>query len=201
MSDNVKVAVRVRPFNKREVERKSMLCIQMEGKATTIIHPETKEEKKFTFDYSYWSHDGYNEDSNGLLVPTDSKYADQNRVFQDLGQGVLDNAFNGFNTSLFAYGQTGSGKSYSMVRLVLMCVCCMGRLQTKEPASPHTHKHTHSHKHTHKHTRLHKHTHSHQHTHSLTHTNTNTHTHTLTHSLTQTPSHPLVCAAVRLDTL
>jgi hypothetical protein len=32
-----------------------------------------------------------------------------------LGTLVLDNAFQGFNTSLFAYGQTGSGKSYSMV--------------------------------------------------------------------------------------
>ena len=28
---------------------------------------------------------------------------------------MLDNAFEGYNTSLFAYGQTGSGKSYSMV--------------------------------------------------------------------------------------
>jgi len=36
-------------------------------------------------------------------------------VFEDLGQGVLDNAWKGFNCSLFAYGQTGSGKSYSMV--------------------------------------------------------------------------------------
>jgi hypothetical protein len=30
-------------------------------------------------------------------------------------QGVLNNAYAGFNTSLFAYGQTGSGKSFSMV--------------------------------------------------------------------------------------
>ena len=37
------------------------------------------------------------------------------KVFKDLGQGVLDNAWKGFNCSLFAYGQTGSGKSYSMV--------------------------------------------------------------------------------------
>ena len=27
---------------------------------------------------------------------------------------MLDNAWNGFNASLFAYGQTGSGKSYSV---------------------------------------------------------------------------------------
>jgi phage terminase large subunit len=28
---------------------------------------------------------------------------------------VLENAYDGFNCSLFAYGQTGAGKSYSMV--------------------------------------------------------------------------------------
>ena len=32
-----------------------------------------------------------------------------------LGAGVLENAWAGYNCSLFAYGQTGSGKSYSMV--------------------------------------------------------------------------------------
>lgn len=29
------------------------------------------------------------------------------KVFNDLGRGVLDNAWNGFNSCLFAYGQTG----------------------------------------------------------------------------------------------
>lgn len=46
---------------------------------------------------------------------TSDKYATQDKVFDDLGRSVLENAFNGFNTSLFAYGQTGAGKSYSMV--------------------------------------------------------------------------------------
>jgi kinesin family member 1 len=49
------------------------------------------------------------------MTATNSKYASQKKVFDDLGQGVLKNAFEGFNCSLFAYGQTGSGKSYSMV--------------------------------------------------------------------------------------
>ena len=39
----------------------------------------------------------------------------QKLVFDDLGRGVLENAWKGYNCSLFAYGQTGSGKSYSMV--------------------------------------------------------------------------------------
>ena len=36
-------------------------------------------------------------------------------MFNDLGKGVLENSWKGYNCSLFAYGQTGSGKSYSMV--------------------------------------------------------------------------------------
>ena len=37
------------------------------------------------------------------------------KVFHDLGRGMLDNAWQGYNCSLFAYGQTGSGKSYSVM--------------------------------------------------------------------------------------
>ncbi|GMS88701.1 hypothetical protein PENTCL1PPCAC_10876, partial [Pristionchus entomophagus] len=116
--DNVVVAVRVRPFNDREKAKKCGLVIDMpDGKRTAIRDPTKPNDdpKWFTFDYSYWSHDGFKEDSNGYSSPADSKYADQRKVFNDLGKGVLDNAWAGYNCSLFAYGQTGSGKSYSMV--------------------------------------------------------------------------------------
>lgn len=36
-------------------------------------------------------------------------------MYEDLGRGVLANAWQGYNAALFAYGQTGSGKSYSVV--------------------------------------------------------------------------------------
>eukprot|EP00697_Spironema_sp_BW2_P012877 gnl/Spiro4/29556_TR14478_c0_g1_i1.p1 gnl/Spiro4/29556_TR14478_c0_g1~~gnl/Spiro4/29556_TR14478_c0_g1_i1.p1 ORF type:complete len:1167 (+),score=471.93 gnl/Spiro4/29556_TR14478_c0_g1_i1:102-3602(+) len=103
MTESVKVAVRVRPFNAREKERNAVLIITMNGHQTTITNPEGGEVKPFTFDYSYWSHDH------------SQKFHDQSDVYQDLGEGVLNNAWDGFNVSLFAYGQTGSGKSYSMV--------------------------------------------------------------------------------------
>ncbi|XP_068093045.1 kinesin-like protein KIF13A isoform X2 [Hyperolius riggenbachi] len=44
-----------------------------------------------------------------------SKYAGQEDVFKCLGEGILDNAFQGYNACIFAYGQTGSGKSFSMM--------------------------------------------------------------------------------------
>ncbi|XP_069105023.1 kinesin-like protein KIF28P isoform X2 [Argopecten irradians] len=89
----------------------------MSGKTTEIKDPEnmSAEPRRFAFDYSYWSHDQFTENSEGYLEPSGSKYADQKVVFDDLGRGVLDNAWKGYNCSLFAYGQTGSGKSYSMV--------------------------------------------------------------------------------------
>uniref|UniRef100_A0A8C1XIW3 Kinesin family member 13A n=1 Tax=Cyprinus carpio TaxID=7962 RepID=A0A8C1XIW3_CYPCA len=39
----------------------------------------------------------------------------QEVVFKCLGEGILENAFQGYNACIFAYGQTGSGKSFSMM--------------------------------------------------------------------------------------
>ncbi|CAI5444067.1 unnamed protein product [Caenorhabditis angaria] len=115
-SDSIIVAVRVRPFNEREQKRNCKLAIEMPDEQTTVIRdPKTNEEKRFTYDHSYWSHDGFEEQKNGYFSPTNAHYADQKRVFEDLGRGVLANAWAGYNCSLFAYGQTGSGKSYSIV--------------------------------------------------------------------------------------
>ena len=36
-------------------------------------------------------------------------------MFEDLGLGMLENAWSGYNSTIFAYGQTGSGKSYSIM--------------------------------------------------------------------------------------
>jgi len=113
--ESVVVGVRVRPFNDRE---KTMdgneVCIRMEGPTTILTHKG--KEFPFTFDESFWSHDGFEEDEDGVLVPTEgSNYADQQYVYQKFGERVLNNAWEGFHCCLFAYGQTGSGKSYSMV--------------------------------------------------------------------------------------
>uniref|UniRef100_A0A1I8A2J7 Kinesin-like protein n=1 Tax=Steinernema glaseri TaxID=37863 RepID=A0A1I8A2J7_9BILA len=116
--ENVIVAVRVRPFNDREKQRNAECIVEMpDGVRTGLRNPKNPKEdtKWFSYDYSYWSHDGYEAESNGYLASKGNDYVDQKRVFDDLGQGVLENAWKGYNCSLFAYGQTGSGKSYSIV--------------------------------------------------------------------------------------
>lgn len=113
---SVKVAVRVRPFNDREKAGDSHCCVHMNGPTTTVKDPKTGNTKPYTFDYSFWSHDGFDETEDGVMYAKDgSNYADQQSVYDALGKQVLDNAWAGFHCCLFAYGQTGSGKSYSMV--------------------------------------------------------------------------------------
>ncbi|XP_040828438.1 kinesin-like protein KIF1A isoform X15 [Ochotona curzoniae] len=104
---SVKVAVRVRPFNSREMSRDSKCIIQMTGSTTTIINPKQPKEtpKSFSFDYSYWSH----------TSPEDINYASQKQVYRDIGEEMLQHAFEGYNVCIFAYGQTGAGKSYTMM--------------------------------------------------------------------------------------
>uniref|UniRef100_A0A8D2B6N4 plus-end-directed kinesin ATPase n=1 Tax=Sciurus vulgaris TaxID=55149 RepID=A0A8D2B6N4_SCIVU len=104
---SVKVAVRVRPFNSREMSRDSKCIIQMSGSTTTIVNPKQPKEtpKSFSFDYSYWSH----------TSPEDCNYASQKQVYRDIGEEMLQHAFEGYNVCIFAYGQTGAGKSYTMM--------------------------------------------------------------------------------------
>ncbi|XP_011694299.1 PREDICTED: kinesin-like protein KIF16B [Wasmannia auropunctata] len=110
---SVKVAVRVRPFNKREVAMNDKLIVQMSGKRTRIFSTKTPDSckdidrgkyKDFTFDHSYWSFDS-----------NDENYASQEEVFYDLGTDVIESAFEGYNACVFAYGQTGSGKTFTMM--------------------------------------------------------------------------------------
>ena len=115
---NIKVVVRVRPFNSRELDRRAKCIVQMKDSQTILTPtPEADERlrgskggkvgdgnKVFAFDKSYWS---FNRD--------DPHYAGQDNLFKDLGSPLLDNAFQGYNNCIFAYGQTGSGKSYSMM--------------------------------------------------------------------------------------
>ncbi len=67
------MAVRVRPFNQREKDRKAKMIIQMNGPSTKITNPADGDSKSFTFDYSYWSFDGSKDDKNGYSAP-DSKH-------------------------------------------------------------------------------------------------------------------------------
>ncbi|KAL8985873.1 MAG: hypothetical protein Q9205_000523 [Flavoplaca limonia] len=116
---NVRVVVRVRGFLPREIERGAQCLVEMDPdtEATKLLVPnftdaanartqsrKIVEEKKFTFDNSFWSHN-----------TEDEHYAHQEDIYNALGEDFLDHNFEGYHTCIFAYGQTGSGKSYTMM--------------------------------------------------------------------------------------
>ncbi|XP_039889549.1 kinesin-like protein KIF16B isoform X3 [Simochromis diagramma] len=111
---SVRVAVRVRPMNRREKDLMAKCIIEMEGTKTSITNLKISDgvlgdsvrehTKTFTYDFSYDSMDCKS-----------ATFVSQEKVFKDLGSDVLKAAFEGYNACVFAYGQTGSGKSYTMM--------------------------------------------------------------------------------------
>ncbi|KPU76822.1 uncharacterized protein Dana_GF13447, isoform B [Drosophila ananassae] len=132
---SVKVAVRVRPFNSREIARESKCIIEMSGATTAITNPKvppntSESVKRFNFDYSYWSHDHH-----------DADFSTQSMVYKDIGEEMLQHSFDGYNVCIFAYGQTGAGKSYTMMGrqeeqqegiIPMICKDLFGRIQQTE---------------------------------------------------------------------
>lgn len=121
-SQNVKVMVRVRLFNPREIDisarKKEQLkaCIRMRGTTCAVVESyvdergvdQEREREAFEFDECFWSmpiEQAYSEMS----------YCDQKFVYERSGLLALQYALAGYNVCIFAYGQTGSGKTYSML--------------------------------------------------------------------------------------
>ncbi|XP_045460212.1 chromosome-associated kinesin KIF4 isoform X3 [Harmonia axyridis] len=96
MGDNssVKVAVRLRPLVKSEIEKGCKNILEVYKDASQIRVKDT--EKAFTFNY---------------VLDTDSSQVD---LYNSCVKDIIPNLFKGYNLTILAYGQTGSGKTHSM---------------------------------------------------------------------------------------
>ena len=88
---SVKVAVRCRPFNKRERKANTECVISMRDNSTFLADtsPGAGKPRQFTFDHSFWSFE-----------QEDGHFADQSQVYESVGEALLDEAFAGYNVSL-----------------------------------------------------------------------------------------------------
>jgi len=100
-SSAIKVSIRVRPFNKRELSIGAKCALAIEGVKCTATNE--KEAKTFSFDECFWSFDKSQE------------FSSQENVYESIGTELLKHALDGYNCCLMAYGQTGAGKSFSMM--------------------------------------------------------------------------------------
>jgi hypothetical protein len=97
LDTNILVAVRCRPFNSKEKNNNEASCVRIYNDQITLVNPAGNgDDHTFGFD---------------LIFDENSR---QEEVWKEVGQPILNKAFNGFNGTIFAYGQTGSGKTWSM---------------------------------------------------------------------------------------
>eukprot|EP01065_Artemidia_motanka_P031404 TRINITY_DN3775_c0_g1_i2.p1 TRINITY_DN3775_c0_g1~~TRINITY_DN3775_c0_g1_i2.p1 ORF type:complete len:874 (+),score=323.64 TRINITY_DN3775_c0_g1_i2:66-2624(+) len=113
----VKVMVRIRPFNKRE-----LAGLSSDEYPTSIVYMHADRPKidildkhgqptgeEFEFNTTFWSMPA----SQKQVCAKD--FATQEDVFQAMGVPAVQSALSGYHCCIFAYGQTGSGKTYSML--------------------------------------------------------------------------------------
>lgn len=98
----VKVMVRVRPMNKKEIAMgcKSVLEVDKENNQVELSKPEKSREaptKDFAFDSVYGP--------NSL----------QQAVYDESAFPLVESVIQGYNGTIFAYGQTGCGKTHTML--------------------------------------------------------------------------------------
>ncbi|XP_073804167.1 kinesin-like protein KIF21A isoform X2 [Danio rerio] len=90
---SVRVAVRVRPqLAKEKIEGCHICTLVTPGEPQVILGKD----KAFTFDY---------------VFDMDSQ---QDSLYSNCTEKLIEGCFEGYNATIFAYGQTGSGKTYTM---------------------------------------------------------------------------------------
>ena len=101
--ENVKVVVRVRPLNSKELDSKYKMITKVNTIDGTIKVEQPKKDimmdtpaKCFTFD---------------TVFAPEVKQVD---VYNRVARPIVNNVLEGYNGTIFAYGQTGTGKTFTM---------------------------------------------------------------------------------------
>ncbi|KAK9510750.1 hypothetical protein O3M35_005471 [Rhynocoris fuscipes] len=92
--DSVKVALRIRPLVKNEIDNGCQSCIERIPNEPQV--GIGKANQMFTFNYVFDEFEG------------------QSKVYNVAVKHLIENLFKGYNVTILAYGQTGSGKTYTM---------------------------------------------------------------------------------------
>ncbi|PFH31745.1 kinesin motor domain-containing protein [Besnoitia besnoiti] len=102
-AERVRVIIRCRPLNAREIAEGGQVVVNVDSTAATVALSRPTDdrlcgpEKTFTFDAAYsWD-------------------AEQKQIYDETAVGIVESVMEGYNGTIFAYGQTGTGKTHTMV--------------------------------------------------------------------------------------
>ena len=102
-NEAVKVAIRCRPLNDKEVSQGHTKVVNINKARGEILvqRPfQAEEPKQFTFDMTYGDE------------------SEQGEIYQESSAPIVANVLEGYNGTIFAYGQTGTGKTHTMTGII-----------------------------------------------------------------------------------
>lgn len=88
---NVRVVVRVRPMSAKERSLHAQCILKINGQQISIVEPDSGKARAFSFDNCFNSMDGVG-----------TSFATQSTVHESVGAPLVDNAWQGYNVTVFA---------------------------------------------------------------------------------------------------
>ncbi|XP_068630333.1 kinesin-like protein KIF18A [Battus philenor] len=117
-SANVKVVVRVRPLNEKELEQNSRIVVDVVDDNMLVFDPK-EEMRPFFYHGVQQPTKNYLKRANKELKFVFDNVCGQNatnqEVFETTTKEILAALMEGYNCSVFAYGATGAGKTFTMI--------------------------------------------------------------------------------------
>ncbi|KAH8295849.1 hypothetical protein KR018_011986 [Drosophila ironensis] len=116
---NIKVAVRVRPYNARELENHNQRSIVKVMDRSALLFDPDEEDDEFFFQGTKQHYRDITKKINKKLTMEFDRVFDIDNSNQDLFEEctapLVDAVLSGYNCSVFVYGATGAGKTFTML--------------------------------------------------------------------------------------
>ncbi|XP_032668092.1 kinesin-like protein KIF18A [Odontomachus brunneus] len=115
---SIKVIVRIRPHNERELQDNSRTVIETVDDKMLIFDPKEKETPFFFHNVAQRGRDMLKKQNKHLQFIFDRVFDQTSvntNVFEGSTKSLIGNLLDGYNCSVFAYGATGAGKTHTML--------------------------------------------------------------------------------------
>ncbi|XP_013184503.1 kinesin-like protein KIF18A [Amyelois transitella] len=118
MASNIKVVVRVRPLNDRELGQNSRIVVDVVDDRMLVFDPK-EEIRPFFYQGVQQPNKNFLKRANKELKFVFDNVCSQNAsnkdVFETTTKDMLTSLMEGYNCSVFVYGATGAGKTFTMI--------------------------------------------------------------------------------------
>ncbi|CAL1687585.1 unnamed protein product [Lasius platythorax] len=115
---SIKVIVRIRPHNERELQSNSRTVVEIVDDKMLIFDPKQQDTPFFFHNVAQKSRDMLKKQNKQLQFIFDRIFSSTStniNVFEGSTKSLITSLLDGYNCSVFAYGATGAGKTHTML--------------------------------------------------------------------------------------